>query len=108
MPHGVVLSTSMDDHIPGRQPDPTPARRPASGRRSRRERSRPPGDGAADGTTRRSDHRAPTRRQVVAIGASSLAVLAVAGGIGGFSLYHRLESNLTTVDIGHSPGEGGA
>jgi LCP family protein required for cell wall assembly len=45
---------------------------------------------------------------VVAIGAGSLAVLVLAAGIGGYSLYHKLESNLTTVDIGHSPGTGGA
>ena len=84
----------MDDHVPGSGADP-----PESGAGGSVDASTETGSG-----TGRRERRGPSRRQVVAIGASSLAVLVLAGGIGGYSLYHRLESNIRTVDIGPAPG----
>ena len=39
-----------------------------------------------------------SRRRVVAISATSLSVLAVAGAVGLYSIYDRLNNNITTVD----------
>ncbi|NUP46946.1 MAG: LCP family protein [Catenulispora sp.] len=56
-----------------------------------------------------------TRRRVVAISASSLSVLAIAGAVGLWTAYNNLNSNIKTVDIhtesgigGVAPGSGGS
>ena len=93
----------MGDHISGTEPEEIlePAKRSGGSRRSERA-------GRAGGIgRRRPDDRSPSRRQVVTIAASSLAVLSIAVGVGAFALYDRLESNIRTVDIGQSPGSSG-
>lgn len=78
----------MDDHP-----------RPRFSRRSRR-RASPADKPAEKGFL--------TRRRVVAISATSLSVLTVAGAVGLWTAYSRLNDNIKTVDIHTESGTGGA
>jgi LCP family protein required for cell wall assembly len=100
----------MDAHMSGTEPGEILEPATRSGRSRRSERAGRAGGTERSGPSdrhRRPDDRSPSRRQVVAIAASSLAVLTVAIGGGAFALYDRLESNIRTVDIGQSPGSSG-
>ncbi|MFL6111173.1 MAG: LCP family protein [Catenulispora sp.] len=67
-----------------------------SARRSRRSRRRVADSGFL------------TRRRVVAISAASLSILTIAGAVGLWTAYNRLNDNIKTVDIHTESGTGGA
>jgi LCP family protein required for cell wall assembly len=116
----------MDDQTPGPadRPDDAPdASSPADSGRSRsswrvRRAGQPEPTGEAEQPERPgrrsrrhagpADSGSMSRRRVVVIGASSLSVLAIAGTVGLWAAYTRLNDNIRTVDIHADAGSGPA
>ena len=105
----------MDDQTSGPAARESGAPGPRRSRRSHRSQRSQQSQQSQPSQRPRGSHRdaAPadrgfmTRRRVVAISATSLSVLAVAGAVGLWAAYENLNSNIKTVDIHTDSGGGG-